>query len=357
MDFSLFQAHTVHLYNLESHPYVIKTIKARQLLSPFRFDLFAKLFYARHRDQEPELAREVYIKHINAFNPDGREPGRDDKTSFEDFIKTYDDLLDYFKERDFDSTKSIVPVSSDGTILDGGHRVAALAFYDKDITIAIFENVIPVCQFDYNYFKQRGLSQNICDIIAREIFYWIPNCFVACLWPRMGTDHQKQHAQGLLNQFALPFYYKSFDVTLNSLTLFIAEIYRRQPWVGAEANHFAGAKDKALNCYTKGNTLDLYFFATSKSLEDILQMKEEIRSFYPYEKHSIHITDNHEETDDIAFFSLTQQGIERWAYAGNWKGWQLIKQNVIERIYIFRHTRWVEFKVYVASLLNGLIGK
>ena len=355
MDYSLFQEHTVRLYDLKSHPFKVQKVKARSLLSVYRFDLFAKLYYARFREQKPELAKTVYIEHIRAFNPDGKEPGRSDKNSFYDFLRTYNELLDYFKEDDFDDTKSIVPLSSNGIILDGGHRVAALSFYDKEITVAVFDNVYPVGQFDYNYFKQRGLPQNIRDIIASEILNWIPNCFVACLWPRMGADDQKKQAQRLLNELALPFYYKSFDVTLNSLTLFIAEVYRRQPWVGTEANHFAGAKDKALNCYAKGNTLDLYFFATSRSLEDILQLKEEIRSFYPYEKHSIHITDNHAETDDIAFVSLTQQGLERWAYAGNWKGWQLIKQNTIERFYIFQHTRWLEFKVYVASLLNRLI--
>lgn len=356
MDFRLIQEHTVQLYGLKDHHFEIKAVNARELLSVYRFDLFAKLFYARHRDENPELAREVYLRHIKVFNPDGKEPGRTDKHSFDDFIQTYDYLLDYFKDHDFDARRSVVPVSSDGVILDGAHRVAALAYYDKEIIIAKFEDVIPVCQFDYLYFKQRGLSQNICDIIAREIIYWVPNCFVACLWPRMGTSSGKEKARDLLYQLELPFYHRSYDVNLDSLTFFIAEIYRRQPWVGTEANHFAGAKDKALNCYAKGNSLDLYFFATSKSLEDILQVKDKIRSLYPYEKHSIHITDNHAETDDIAFFALTQRGLEQWAYAGNWKGWQLIKHNIMEKYYIFQHTDWVSFKVFVVSLLNKLKG-
>ena len=149
MDFSLLQPHTVTLYHLKEKSYSVENVKARTLLSPLRFDLYGKLYYAKHRHDDPTQARRVYIEHIKAFNPDGREPGRDDKTSFEDFISTFDSLLDYFKDNEFDENKSIVPVSSNGIILDGAHRLAALAYYDKEITIARFVDVVPVCQFDY----------------------------------------------------------------------------------------------------------------------------------------------------------------------------------------------------------------
>ena len=352
MDFSLLQEHTIRLYDLENHPYTIHVVKARSLLSVCRFDLFAKLYYASHREKEPELAKEVYLKHIKAFNPDGREPGRSDKISFDDFIQTFDGLLNYFRNHEFDATKSIIPVSSDGMILDGAHRVAALAYYDKDLTIAIFEDIVPVCQFDYQYFKQRGLPQDISDIIAREILQWTSNCFVACMWPRMGTEIQKIDSIRALSRFSMPFYHKSIEINLDSLTLFIAKVYQKQPWVGTKADHFVGAKDKALNCYSKGNRLDLFFFTTEKSLEEVLELKDQIRSMYPYDKHSIHITDNNEETEDIAFFALTKQGQDQWLYVGNGKGWKLAKQKIKERIYIFQHTYWIDMKVWVAKMIG-----
>lgn len=352
MDFSLLQEHTIRLYDLENHPFTLKKVKARSLLSVQRFDLFAKLYYARHRQSNPQLAQEVYLKHIKAFNPDGREPGRTDKTSFGDFFKTFDELLDDFEIHAFDETKSIVPLSSEGIILDGGHRVAALAFYDKEITVAVFEDVHPVCQFDYQYFKQRGLPQYISDIIANEILYWMPNCMVACMWPRMGSNQQKAPAVELLNRMTIPFYQKSIEVNLSSLTLFMAKVYRMQSWVGTEANHYSGAKDKALNCYKKGNHLDLLFFTTSLSLEELLVLKEDIRNLYPYGKHSIHITDNSKETEDVAYFTLQQQGLEQWLYMGNGKGWKLAKRKLRERIYIFRHTYWIDMKVWVAKMIG-----
>ena len=357
MDFKLFQDHTIRLYDLGKHSFQVQNVKARSLLSVHRFDLYAKLFYARNREDNQELAREVYLEHIKAFNPDGREPGRTDKVSFDDFIQAFDGLLDYFRDNEFDATQSIVPVSSDGIILDGSHRVAALAYYNKEITIAKFEGVAPVCQFDYLYFKKRGLPQNISDTIAKEIMCWMPNCWVACMWPRMGTENQKTSAIDALTNLSVPFYHKSIEVNLSSLTLFIAQIYQKQPWVGTEANHFAGANDKAVHCYTRGNKLDLFFFASNKSLEEILEVKDRIRELYPYEKHSIHITDNNEETNDIAFLALTKQGNEKWLYAGEWKGWKVMKQNVQECIYIFKHTYWIDMKVWAASILDKIKGK
>jgi hypothetical protein len=355
MDYTLFQEHTVHLFDLRHHAFEIKTVRARTLLNVHRFDLFAKLFYARKREENRSLALEVYLKHIKAFNPDGREPGRDDKTSFDDFVATYDKLLDYFENNEFDRTRSIIPVTSDGVILDGAHRIAALAYYDKEVTIAVFEGVIPKGQFDYIYFKTRGLPQQISDIIAKEILYWTPNCLVACMWPRMGDDGQKETAKTILEAYSRPFYQKSFDVSLGELSKFIAKVYRKQRWVGAVADDFAGASDKAFNCYAKGNSLELFFFTTSKPLEETLLLKEDIRAQYPYDKHSIHITDNNEETNDVAYFSLTAQGMDEWYYADRWKGLCELKSSLAESIYIFKKTKWLEFKVFLKAQLIKIL--
>ena len=355
MDYTLFQEHTVRLYDLPHHSSEIRTVKARSLLNVYRFDLFAKLFYARKRSENKFLALEVYIKHIKVFNPDGREPGRDDKTSFDDFVATYDKLLDYFENNEFDSAQSIIPVTSDGVILDGAHRVAALAYYDKEVTIAVFEGVTPKGRFDYSYFKTRGLPQKISDIIAKEILYWTPNCLVACMWPRMGDDNQKETAKTILETYSIPFYHKSFDISLIELSKFIAKVYRKQRWVGTVADDFAGAKDKAFNCYAKGNTLDLFFFTTTKSLKETLSLKESIRAQYPFDKHSIHITDNNEETGDVAYYSLTVQGMDEWYYADRWKGLCKLKSSLAESFYIFKKTRWLEFKVFVKAQLIKIL--
>lgn len=164
----LFQSHTVSLYGLDQKSYSIEKVSAKSLLKPSRFDLFAKLVYIRYRKSNPEFALKIYSEHIKAFNPDLKEPGRDDKNGLQDFIDSFDKLIDYFSENEFDENISLIPVSDDGTILDGSHRLAALIYFDKEVTIARFVDVKPVAVFNYEYFLIRGISFNTVSLIAKE---------------------------------------------------------------------------------------------------------------------------------------------------------------------------------------------
>ena len=114
------------------------------------------------------MATKVYSEHIKAFNPDFKEPGRDDKNGCSDFINDFNAIIRQFKNNEFDDSISIVPVDKNGIILDGSHRLAALAYYNRTITIARFHNVTAKCRFDYDYFLNRGLSRTIADIIANN---------------------------------------------------------------------------------------------------------------------------------------------------------------------------------------------
>lgn len=185
IDTSKFQEHTVALYHLDNFSCVIETVDARSLLVVERFDLFAKLFYVEYRNSNPDLAHKIYVEHIKAFNPDAKEPGREDKNSFQDFVSSFNVIIDNFGNGEFDDTISIVPVDKNGIILDGAHRVSALAYYNKKVRIARFPEVERKCRFDYKYFKKRGLSWTTCDLIANYMVKWCNNLYVACLWPKL----------------------------------------------------------------------------------------------------------------------------------------------------------------------------
>ncbi len=172
--FPLLQPHTIDLYDLRNKQYEIKHVPASSLLNVKRFDLFAKLYYIRLYSTDKEKALKIYTEHIKAFNPDLREPGRGDKTSLTTFIDTFDRLIEAFRENDFDEKISIVPIDGDNVILDGAHRVAALAYYNKEVTVAQFQET-KAKMFDCTYFKMRGLRWKTCDIISSEMTYWMGN--------------------------------------------------------------------------------------------------------------------------------------------------------------------------------------
>ena len=161
----------IKMYGLDQLEGEVISLPARQLLTPKRFDLFAKLFYIRHRKDRPCLARRVYLESLRSIIPSGKEFGKEEeKNSFKVHISVFDKLIDSFQSGDFDSSVSLVPVSGD-FIIDGAHRVAALAFWGKDVTVCKF-----VCEpqviFDYSYFLERWMSTHVADLVAKESLNW-----------------------------------------------------------------------------------------------------------------------------------------------------------------------------------------
>lgn len=342
----LIQSHTVNIYNLESKEYKCEVVNARSLLHVSRFDLFAKMYYARNRIKQHEKALSVYIQHIKAFNPDLKEPGRDDKVTLESFVGTFDGLLDYFKDNNFDDAISIVPVDEDGVILDGAHRVAALAYYNKKITILRFSGVKSKGPFDYKYFKERGLSWSICDLIANEIPLWRNDILVACLWPQMGNLKCKNiGVKYLASKFQIC-YIKDIKVSLKSIQTLIGMIYSSQPWV----NDPKSIQYKSICCYGKSNKiLRIVLMQSDHTLKDTIEYKEDLRNIFHSGKHSLHITDSVEETRELTPLILTDKGRELWQTEN--ETYKLIEK-LKERWFYFNKIQWINFKVAISKFFS-----
>lgn len=347
----LLQEHTVKIYSLNEEQGAIEQVSARSLLRADRFDLFAKLFYIDNRINNPELARKIYQEHIIAFNPDGKEPGRDDKHGVNDFIASFDRLINDLSTRGFDDSKSLVPVGTEGFILDGSHRVAVLAYYNEPVTILRFNGVNPIIRFDYEYFKKRGLSWSVCDCIAEEMVRWLNNIRVACIWPRVSQEKDRQTIIDSLSARHTIGYRKDLRVSLTSLSKFIARCYAHQSWVGDSQNNFAGAADKALQCFGKGGKISFVFFEMEDS-DNLVATKDGIRSMFPYEKHSIHITDNQEETLRVAKDVLLDDGLSKWYGESSITFLGTILYRFRELVYRFKYITLIRIKVCVWKIIH-----
>ena len=75
----LIQPHWVEKYHLRDHEYEVFSLPAAELLTPLRFDLFAKLYYIRNRKVRPRLARRVYYESLRALVPLGKEWGQEEE--------------------------------------------------------------------------------------------------------------------------------------------------------------------------------------------------------------------------------------------------------------------------------------
>lgn len=346
MDFSLLQEHTIEIYQLRGHECRIEKVPARSLLTPQRFDLFAKIYYIGNVSTNRESAMRVYGEHIKAFNPDGREPGRDDKQGVNDFVSVFDKIIAHFKDHDFDDEVSVVPVDGNGVILDGAHRVAALAYYGKDVTIARFDDVEAKCVFDYTYFKNRGLAWDVADTIALEMVKWLDQLLVACLWP--STDpNQKQLIVERIGEHHQLAYRKDIRCDLHSLANFVGYIYRGQDWT----QNPDYVLDKASRVYGK-SALSLVLFVSENSLDTVLEEKDGIRQLLGKGKDSLHIADNHDETLDIATVTLDKNRQSQWMTSHSLNLFNKFSDKLKERWLIFKKVQWIAFKVRIYNLIN-----
>lgn len=351
VDYTLLQPHTVNLYDLKNQTGVVENISSRKLLTSERFDLFAKLFYIRNRDNNHELANQVYLEHIRIFNPDGKEPGREDKKSFVDFVKTFDRLIDFFRNNDFNEGISIVPIGKNHVILDGSHRVAALAYFNKQVTVARFEEVVSNGPFNYRYFITRGLPVKIADIIAFEAINWLPDIRVACLWPRMGSSQNKDKAEKKISEQFDILYSREIKVSLNALKAMIVRIYQSQNWVGSKENGYVGAKAKAYECFSHNRKVRFVFFI-GRDQEVVSAVKESIREVFHDGKHSIHITDNETESISLAKSVLTEKGRSAFFLRRSESIWSKTCELFSESVAYFHNVIWLEIKVGIVKLLR-----
>jgi hypothetical protein len=339
----LLQKHTIDLYSLEEKKHEKVVIQARELLSTKRFDLFAKLAYIRYRKENPELGIRIYKEHIKAFNPNLKEPGREDKNNFNDFINTYNSLIDCFEKEDFDENTSLIPVSGDNIILDGSHRVASLIYFNKNVSILKFNDVFPNCHHDYLYFFKRGVSKFVMDRIAFEAANHFKDLYIACLWPKLGNRKDRKFAIDYFNQNFDVLYQKDTIMSLSNLSRFIKTIYKAQSWTNSDQN----VRDKSLNCYGKNKLVQFVVFR-AKSLDEVLIAKDNIRDYYKIEKHALHITDDMFETKELMELVLTDK-VKLFTS----KDSRILDD--IKTIIEFRKSYWILFKVKVYILLNKVV--
>ena len=184
----LIHPHWINKFHLDSLEGEVKTVPARSLLGAWRFGIFSKMVYIRYRDSRPCLARRVYRESMRCSNPFWKEYGKEDeKYNIRIFLKDFNRLIDSFSVVEFDPNESIVPVGGESHILDGEHRISALSFYDKDVTICEFPDAEMPC-LDYSFYKDRWMSDYCMDVVAYESVPLLKGLRVLCLWPGEEVD-------------------------------------------------------------------------------------------------------------------------------------------------------------------------
>ena len=274
--------------------------KAIQLLTPYRFDIVAKYIYAKSRVNgiNSEFAENLYKEHIHIWN--GFFENEPRKSCFEDFKNAFDKLIDDIGQNGFKPDESLIPISYNGSPLNGAHRLAASLVFGNDVQCYMTdEPQIGQLDCSYYFFATRrnivasGMTIPTSDPIALEYARLKPGCRLLCLFSHTAT--KEPEIDEILMNYGLPVYEKRFNLDDHGRVNLMRQLYKGEEWIKDRSSYFYGARVKASRCFAQGKHMRVMLFDPNSNA-DLVKMKDDIRQLFGVGKDSIHINDTHEET-------------------------------------------------------------
>ena len=294
--------------NLTEDSYEVQMLNASKLLTHTRFDLAFKLLYIEMMSKDVKFAKEIYADHIRAFSL-GKflEPGNEAKNSIDRFLEEFHKTFKDIKLNGFDSSKTIIPLSKNGSIANGAHRVASAIYLDKDVECVKIDSADHI--YDYKFFYSRNVVSEMLDVVATKFVEYADNVHVAFIWPT-AQGHDDKIEKVIPNIV----YRKEVTLTLNGAHNLLSQIYYGEEWLGGVEDNFRGSKGKLVECFKTFDPVRIIAFQAN-NLDEVLFIKDKIRDIFDVGKHSIHITDTTEEAIRVARVVFNDNSIHFLNYA------------------------------------------
>uniref|UniRef100_UPI00404828D2 hypothetical protein n=1 Tax=Algoriphagus sp. TaxID=1872435 RepID=UPI00404828D2 len=143
---------------------------------------------------------------------------------------------------------------------------------------------------------------NLVEIAILEFISLTKNNFLAIIWP--SADKSVDY----MDDFSNIFYQKKITLNANGAQNFVAQVYREHKWLGDFSTGYSGAYTKVSQAFTNFSEIHLIFFK-EESLEKVNKIKNSLRNKFNIDKASVHITDNNNETYDLAKLVLNDNSI------------------------------------------------
>lgn len=296
----------------------VRLQRAQELVTASRLDLGAKHLYARQAQagHGSTWARRVYLAHLQIWNGFFEHVPR--KRSPEDFLSSFDRVLQDTAASTEDGLDTVVPVTLDGSPLNGAHRVAAALLHGRRVRTMPLEVVPENARYDGAYFdhlvatRGDGGEPRLVLAMALEFVRIAPQCQVVVLFPHVRA--RRAEVDGLLARHGRTVW--AFDrhyADARSQRALVRLLYEGEGWLGDASNGFAGAASKADPCFQPGADVRFVLLQPHEGV-DLAAMKREIRALFDVGNHCVHVTDTATECDrilrtawDTAAFELYQR--------------------------------------------------
>ena len=275
-------------------------IQPIELLTHNRIDIIYKLLYVIYNKLLPEFSYEIYKQHLSIITNGLFKETDQEKKGLDSYIKSFNQVLKSINNNGFDSNISSVPLSHRHSVINGAHRVAASIYLNKKVFCTNTSN--PISIYNYKYFKDRGLDDQILEFGVLKYIELKSKVFLALIWP---SANKKIN---YLNSFRSVIYEKKFKLNQNGAHNFLAQVYKGQKWIGSFENGYGGSYVKLSQSFKNFSPVHAIFFH-SDSLKEVNKIKSDLRKKFKIKKASIHITDNDDETLDLAKYILNKNSL------------------------------------------------
>ena len=285
-----------------------------------RFDLIAKYLYIKYYyNYKIDFYLNLYKTHIDVFNKNWEYPGT--KTNIEDFIKSFNILIEKIKKNGFNKNMPIEFGNND-VIINGSHRL--MISYYLNIKPKFIKLNKSGCIYDYDFFRNRNnywrrdnknyntMNEEMLDNMALEFIKINSNIRCIVFYPIINTKYEKNKNNiiGILKKYGTIGYEKHIKLNKNGVCNLIKELYRGESWIGGMfPNDSCGSKlDLCIDKQSNSQYINLILLQLN-DLNKCVNCKEELRNIFNIKKNSLHIPDTQIETFRICSSLLNKNSI------------------------------------------------
>lgn len=292
-------------YNLSKDtPFRECKVNPLELLCPNRLDIAAKMEYLETKEKMPRIARNEYIEHIRAMTKGAFVESYSNKKDPNTFLDEFDKLFVNIKENGFDD-KFAVPVDKNMQILDGAHRVAISIVLGMQVPVIIIP-IVACDKYDSDFFKNQGVASNLIDKYVNKYISYSANALCINIWP--SAKKHGEELDKLINDNFRIIYRKNIKLNENGALYYLIQIYKEYSWAQNCVDGFSEVYRKLVPCFSDFSPVRLLFVEKINDIE-LKKIKSDMRDIFELDKHSLHITDNVNETREICQIVLNDNSI------------------------------------------------
>lgn len=278
--------------------YKVSQVDPINLYTWNRLDLAFKKLFLELRGLNSSVA-ENYYRHDIRSQTLGQyhEIGNDDKSSFEKYKQVFENLVESMQHNDFCEKTSLIPLASDGSILNGAHRTASALHQMKNLMAV--ETCLKPLIVDYDYFLKRAVPVSIVESAVSKLLECGDDFYICFLWSSGKENWRESHK--LFSQIA---FQKDLHLSMNGAINLLYECYSHMHWVGNEATKYYGLRQKLTECFPNEFMCRVIVFQEKKGLKEVRRIKEKVRFINKIGFSSVHITDTKDEVLRLSPFIL-----------------------------------------------------